>query len=72
MKEGATMIRTNAREGITGLVQALRGRWSSSHRWHGRIELCIIEGCDGSFGTPAVIDLAWRRLSPGRAAARPA
>ena len=27
---------------------------------HGRIELCVIEGCDGSFRTPAVIDHAWR------------
>jgi hypothetical protein len=33
IQKGATMIRTKAREGITGLVQALKGRWSSSHRW---------------------------------------
>ncbi len=27
---------------------------------HGGIELCVIEGCDGSFRTPAVIDHAWQ------------
>jgi len=27
---------------------------------YGRIALCLVEGCDGSFRTPAVIDHAWR------------
>ena len=37
------MVRTRAREGITGLVRALRGRWLSSRRW-----LCetVVWACD--------------------------
>jgi len=41
-------------------IDAFFGRVCEERGEHGHIELCVIEGCDGSFRTPAVIDQAWR------------
>jgi hypothetical protein len=40
-------------------IDAFFGRLRTERGEHGRIELCLIEGCDGSFRTPAVVDHAW-------------
>jgi hypothetical protein len=41
-------------------IDAFFARLCGERTEHARIELCIIEGCDGSFHTPAVFDHAWR------------
>jgi len=41
-------------------IDAFFERLGAGGERHGCIELCIVEGCDGSFRTPAVIDHAWR------------